>query len=100
MMGGDKHVAAWAARRRAKALHIGTYEAAVHNMLRRIRDQADRGNQFYLYRVHLSLCFYLARSVFVPGGLARQSTERGAVSRRRPFQFSEYLTPGTKRPLR
>ncbi|MDT0615538.1 hypothetical protein [Streptomyces lancefieldiae] len=52
-MGGDERVAAWAARQRAKALHIGTYEAAVHNMLRRIRDQADRGNQFYLYRVHL-----------------------------------------------
>ncbi|WP_328549580.1 MULTISPECIES: hypothetical protein [unclassified Streptomyces] len=54
MMGGDEHAAAWAARQRAKALHIGTYEAAVHNMFRRIRDQADRGNQFYLYRVHLN----------------------------------------------
>lgn len=54
MMGGDEHVAAWAARQQAKALHIGTYEAAVHNMLRRIRDQADRGNQFYLYRVRLN----------------------------------------------
>ncbi|MDQ1031558.1 hypothetical protein QF035_009140 [Streptomyces umbrinus] len=54
MMGGGEHVAAWAARQRAKALHIGTYEAAVHNMLRQIRDQADRGNQFYLYRVHLN----------------------------------------------
>ena len=53
MMGGDDHVAAWVARQRAKALHVGTYEAAIHNMLRRIRDQADRGNQFYLYRVHL-----------------------------------------------
>src|SRR5699024_11868511 len=53
MMGGDERVTAWAARQRAKALHVGTYEAAVHNMLRRMRDQADRGNQFYLYRVHL-----------------------------------------------
>ena len=53
IMGGDEHVAAWAARQRAKALHVGTYEAAVHNMLRRMRDQADRGSQFYLYRVHL-----------------------------------------------
>lgn len=53
MMGGDERVAAWAAHQRAKALHVGTYEAAVHNMLRRMRDQADRGNQFYLYRVHL-----------------------------------------------
>lgn len=53
MMGGDKWVAAWAARQRAKALHVGTYEAAVHNMLRRISDQADHGSQFYLYRVRL-----------------------------------------------
>ncbi|MFD6751351.1 hypothetical protein [Streptomyces anthocyanicus] len=53
MMGGDERVAVWAARQRAKALHVGTYEAAVHNMLRRIRDQADHDNQFYLYRVHL-----------------------------------------------
>jgi hypothetical protein len=53
MMSGDEPVAASAARRRGKALHIGTYEAAVHNMLRRIRNQADWGNQFHLYRVHL-----------------------------------------------
>lgn len=51
--GGDERVAAWAARHRAKALHVGTYEAAVHNMFRRIYDQADQGRQFYLYRLHL-----------------------------------------------
>ncbi|GAB2493907.1 hypothetical protein GCM10027063_36710 [Promicromonospora xylanilytica] len=53
-MGGDDHVARWVQRQRAKALHVGTYEAAVHNMLRRIDDQADHGRQFYLYRVHLT----------------------------------------------
>jgi hypothetical protein len=53
LMGGDQRVAAWAARQRRKALHAGTYEAAVHNMLRRGRDQADQGSQFYLYRVIL-----------------------------------------------
>lgn len=47
-------VASWAERQRAKALHIGTYEAAVHNMLRRVSDQGDRGKQFYLYRVRLT----------------------------------------------
>ena len=52
-MGGGARVASWAARQRAKALHVGTYEAAVHNMLRRIDDQADHGRQFYLYRVQL-----------------------------------------------
>lgn len=52
-MGGDLRVADWAARQRAKALHVGTYEAAIHNMLRRIDDQADHGSQFYLYRIRL-----------------------------------------------
>lgn len=54
MMGGDQHVARWAERQRSKALHVGTYEAAIHNMFRRIDDQADQGNQFYLYRVRLN----------------------------------------------
>lgn len=53
LMGGEQRVSAWAARQQAKALHVGTYEAAVHNMLRRIRDQADQRRQFYLYRVRL-----------------------------------------------
>ncbi|MEU3795856.1 hypothetical protein AB0F07_39765, partial [Streptomyces fructofermentans] len=52
-MGGDEGVAEWAAGQRAKALHVGTYESAVYNMLRRMRDQSDQGSQFYLYRVHL-----------------------------------------------
>ncbi|WP_162819250.1 hypothetical protein, partial [Leifsonia aquatica] len=52
-MGGDGHVQGWVERQRSQALHVGTYEAAVHNMFRRIEDQADHGNQFYLYRVHL-----------------------------------------------
>lgn len=53
MMGGDDRVASWADRQRSKALHVGTYEAAIYNMLRRIADQADHGSQFYLCRVHL-----------------------------------------------
>ncbi len=53
LMGGDEHVDRWVVRQRAKALHVGTYEAAIHNMFRRIVDQADHGQQFYLYRVHL-----------------------------------------------
>lgn len=52
-MGGDRRVAEWAARQQGKALHVGTYEAAMHNMFRRMHDQADRGSQFYLYRLHL-----------------------------------------------
>ena len=53
-IGGAKQVAAWAARQRGKALHVGTYESAIHNMLRRMDDQADHGSQFYLYRVLLT----------------------------------------------
>jgi hypothetical protein len=53
IMGGDNEVAAWAVRQRGKALHVGTYESAIHNMLRRMRDQSDRSSQFYLYRVLL-----------------------------------------------
>ncbi|MEU8600070.1 hypothetical protein [Streptomyces parvulus] len=52
-MGGEQRVSAWVASQRAKALHVGTYEAAVHNMLRRIRDQADQRSQFNLYQVRL-----------------------------------------------
>ena len=37
----------------ANALHLGTYEAAVENMLRRMHDQADGAAQFHLYRVQL-----------------------------------------------
>jgi hypothetical protein len=35
------------------ALHLGTYEAALENMLRRMRNQADDSAQFYLFRVQL-----------------------------------------------
>ena len=38
-----------------KALHLGTYETAIENMLRRMDDEDDGGSQFYLYRVALRL---------------------------------------------
>src|SRR4051812_22783462 len=41
MMGGDEAVERWANRQANKALHVGSYESAVHNMLRRINDQGD-----------------------------------------------------------
>ncbi|MEN2744636.1 hypothetical protein [Sinomonas halotolerans] len=43
----------WAAQQKSKALHLGTYEAAIENMLRRMTDQNDADKQFYLYRVRL-----------------------------------------------
>lgn len=36
-----------------QALHLGTYEAAIESVLRRMCDQDDGGAQFYLYRVAL-----------------------------------------------
>jgi hypothetical protein len=42
-------------RESTKALHVGTYEAAVENMLRRMRNQADAHSQFYLHRVTLEV---------------------------------------------
>ena len=53
MMGGEQSVISWVARQRAKAIHIGSYEAAIHNMLRRMSDQGDRRSQFHLNRIHL-----------------------------------------------
>lgn len=49
----ERRLSSWAARQRAKALHVGSYEAAIHNMLRRVADQGDRHNQFHLFRVRL-----------------------------------------------
>ncbi|MFC7279598.1 hypothetical protein ACFQS1_37020 [Paractinoplanes rhizophilus] len=37
------------------ALHVGTYEAAIENVLRRMKYQNDRDSRFFLYRVALNL---------------------------------------------
>lgn len=44
-MGGVEALERWAARQQEKALHIGGYEAAVQNMLRRIDNQGDEGQR-------------------------------------------------------
>lgn len=36
-----------------QALHVGTYEAAIESMLRRMNEQNNRNSPFYLYRVRL-----------------------------------------------
>jgi hypothetical protein len=38
-----------------RALHLGTYEAAIENMYRRMRNQGDGGSTFYLHRVRVEL---------------------------------------------
>jgi len=51
---GDR-LQAFIERESTKALHVGTYEAAVENMLRRMHDQADVRSQFHLHRVTLEV---------------------------------------------
>ncbi|USR78814.1 hypothetical protein [Arcanobacterium pinnipediorum] len=43
----------WVEQQKSKALHLGTYEAAIENMLRRMGDQPEGDVPFYLYRVVL-----------------------------------------------
>jgi hypothetical protein len=49
---GPAGLASYVRLLRGRALHVGTYEAAVQNMLRRMDDENDLG-PFYLYRVRL-----------------------------------------------
>ncbi|MFG2803849.1 hypothetical protein [Streptomyces pseudovenezuelae] len=38
-----------------KVLHLGTYEAAIENMYRRMMEQADANSAFYLHRVRIDI---------------------------------------------
>lgn len=49
----DEELESWLTIQKAKALHVGTFEAALENMLRRMLNQDDAGRHFYLYRVNL-----------------------------------------------
>ena len=40
-------------RQENQALHLGTYEAAIESMLRRMRNQSDRDSTFYLHRIRI-----------------------------------------------
>jgi hypothetical protein len=57
-----------------KALHLGTYEAAVENMYRRMRDQDDEASAFYLHRV----CIDVAPGRVNPG-YHNETDERAAA---------------------
>lgn len=52
-MGPPRAIEKWAMRQKTKALHLGTYEAAIENMLRRMANQGSAGEQLFLYRVVL-----------------------------------------------
>jgi hypothetical protein len=40
--------------RLASATHVGTFESAIENMFRRMRNQGDGDSQFFLHRVHIA----------------------------------------------
>ena len=83
MMGGDEAAARWAERQATKALHLGTYEAAIHNMLRRADSQGGRSAQFYLYRVRVD-----STAPIAPGWVIDPSNFVGDV------QLDDYVEPG------
>jgi hypothetical protein len=57
-------------REQTKALHVGTYESAIENMLRRVHDQDDANSDFYLHRVALRL-----PDTAIPDGYRHESHE-------------------------
>ena len=57
-------------REQTKALHVGTYESAIENMLRRMYDQNDANSDFYLHRVALRL-----PDTAIPDGYRHESHE-------------------------
>jgi hypothetical protein len=63
-------------RHEDQALHLGTYEAAIESMLRRMRDQDDGGSQFYLYRVAL----HRDGLVIEPGWRDENSSEAAQIT--------------------
>lgn len=50
---GRERTKSWELKQRSRALHVGTYEAAIENMLRRMRNENDCGD-FNLYRVRIA----------------------------------------------
>lgn len=89
-MGGREHAKSWASRQKNKALHLGTYEAAVHNMYRRISDQGGAGKTFYLYRVWIR-----RDAVIRPSYQLESSNLVGDVDRDKicppPYNVTRYL---------
>ena len=82
-MGGAGAVDRWAEQQKSKALHVGTYEAAIENMLRRMNDQPEGDAPFYLYRVVLD------DAVGIEPGVHREPTNWVGDA-----QPEEFLTPG------
>ncbi|WP_440312750.1 hypothetical protein [Leucobacter chromiireducens] len=69
-MCGAGSVERWRAKQIMKCLHVGTLTAALENMDRRRRNQADNDSVFWLYRVKLSpQAVVRADEISDPGGM-------------------------------
>jgi hypothetical protein len=64
-----------------KALHVGTYEAAIESMLRHMRDENEGDRDFYLHRVSLNLA-PTEGACSGPGLLTMKSADGESASRR------------------
>jgi hypothetical protein len=79
----DRALERWAESQKTKALHVGTYEAAIENMLRRMNRQDGAEDQFFLYRVRLK------SNVVIESGVHAEPTNFvGDV------QLAEIVAPG------
>lgn len=74
----------WTQRQRTKALHLGTYEAAIENMLRRMRSQDNAHDHFHLYRVQLR------HHVAIEPGVHKEQTNIAG-----DMQLDEVCSPGS-----
>jgi hypothetical protein len=67
-----RHLRKW----KNQAIHLGTYEAAIDSMLRRMRNQGDQDSVFYLHRVRLR-----PDLVIEPGWRDENSAEAAKITR-------------------
>lgn len=97
-MGGLRRAQKWNNRMKNKALHLGTYEASVFNMYRRIEHEDLCEKKFYLYRVKLR-----KDSKIYPGWKYEPASMVGEFDRDemcpKPYNVARYLNyyedPGT-----
>jgi len=73
------------------ALHVGTYEAAIENMLRRMRNQGDAYSTFFLYRVALDLDPQRVEAGYRDENVQTAAQLSNAELRAQGFQAVRYL---------
>lgn len=72
-------VEGWSSQQKSQALHVGTYEAAIENMFRHVRERGAAHNKFYLYRVVLRRDCKILDSVHPEPPSSWGSAKAGAI---------------------